>query len=476
MKNIFKYIAVFSLLVLVKTGMAQQTYSNYNIYTQNRFIYSPAYAADYGQVFVDGKQKWSGLSNADEMLTLGIHSAIGNAKKSGIGLLLSADRRGLTQFTTATFNYAYNAKLAEKSNLAFGLGAGIHNYQLNYSKMVAADESEVLGIGDEQELTRFDARFGLKYNWAQRLELGFSLPAIFTNDYGFNKYFNGIASYNLYALKDKLEIQPSVMLKSYVTDVTSMQWDMNLYTCWDQTIWIQGAYRLNQTYSANSMIVSAGVNLFNIGIGYAFEHHFASDVPMFNNGTHEIQVIYYFDKERKKNRNEDLLNNNQLEMLQDSTEQNLGDEYEKKLDSLRNEIDKLNTAMKLRDVSEFADEILKRLEALDQAFLQKAKEAPEGVVVFFDTNKFNIKPEYQSKLDAYADKVKTSGASITISGYADEIGPEGYNQTLSEKRAQSVKEYLERQGVDVSKIRTQGFGETTNFGKSLDMNRRAECK
>ncbi len=50
--------------------------------------------------------------------------------------------------------------------------------------------------------------------------------------------------------------------------------------------------------------------------------------------------------------------------------------------------------------------------------------------------------------------------TLKVNGYTDNIGSESYNQSLSEARVQSVKDYLVSQGIDGSIISTQGFGES----------------
>lgn len=67
---------------------------------------------------------------------------------------------------------------------------------------------------------------------------------------------------------------------------------------------------------------------------------------------------------------------------------------------------------------------------------------------------------------------------ILISGYTDRLGSQQYNQKLSEKRADAVKAYLVKKGLDGSKIDTMGMGKTLQI-KSCpdDKNRKAliEC-
>jgi len=67
---------------------------------------------------------------------------------------------------------------------------------------------------------------------------------------------------------------------------------------------------------------------------------------------------------------------------------------------------------------------------------------------------------------------------ILISGHTDRLGSQQYNQKLSEKRAESVKAYLVKKGIDASKIETMGMGKTLQIKSCPDgKNRKAliEC-
>lgn len=72
-----------------------------------------------------------------------------------------------------------------------------------------------------------------------------------------------------------------------------------------------------------------------------------------------------------------------------------------------------------------------------------------------------------------------SDALITIEGHASSDGPTGFNQKLSEKRAQSVKDALVGMGVDASRLKTEAYGETkpaadNNTSSGREANRRVE--
>ncbi|SER09961.1 OmpA-OmpF porin, OOP family [Solimonas aquatica] len=76
---------------------------------------------------------------------------------------------------------------------------------------------------------------------------------------------------------------------------------------------------------------------------------------------------------------------------------------------------------------------------------------------------------------------KYPALKVDISGHTDAIGSEGYNQALSERRAQKVKQYLVRKGVDEGRISLYSYGESkpevsndTEDGRA--QNRRAETR
>lgn len=79
----------------------------------------------------------------------------------------------------------------------------------------------------------------------------------------------------------------------------------------------------------------------------------------------------------------------------------------------------------------------------------------------FDFDRYVLKSETISKLDAVADMLRDSKYdAINIVGHADPIGSEGYNQGLSQRRAEAAKKYLVGKGIDPSRIQTSARGET----------------
>jgi outer membrane protein OmpA-like peptidoglycan-associated protein len=81
--------------------------------------------------------------------------------------------------------------------------------------------------------------------------------------------------------------------------------------------------------------------------------------------------------------------------------------------------------------------------------------------VLFDTGKYSLKPGAREKLAKVAGILLAyPGLNIEVGGYTDNVGGEEMNQTLSENRAGSVRDYLVQQGVSTNSVSSRGFGNT----------------
>ena len=81
--------------------------------------------------------------------------------------------------------------------------------------------------------------------------------------------------------------------------------------------------------------------------------------------------------------------------------------------------------------------------------------------VLFDTGKYSLKSGAREKLAKVAGILLAyPGLNIEVGGYTDNVGGDGMNQTLSENRAGSVRDYLVQQGVANNAVSARGFGNT----------------
>ena len=105
---------------------------------------------------------------------------------------------------------------------------------------------------------------------------------------------------------------------------------------------------------------------------------------------------------------------------------------------------------------------------------------PDGVT--FATGSYTISPGFRDLLDRVATSLtRYPNSLVDVYGHTDTTGSAATNQRLSEQRAQAVANYLTSRGVNSSRIRWMGFGETrlavqTGDGVNEPLNRRVEIK
>ena len=80
--------------------------------------------------------------------------------------------------------------------------------------------------------------------------------------------------------------------------------------------------------------------------------------------------------------------------------------------------------------------------------------------IYFDYDKYNVKPEYKSVVKKEADYLKANkDAKVTIEGNCDERGTNEYNMALGQRRADSAAKALKAAGIDAKRIKTVSYGE-----------------
>ena len=133
-----------------------------------------------------------------------------------------------------------------------------------------------------------------------------------------------------------------------------------------------------------------------------------------------------------------------------------------------------------REKAELRDRLRQQL-----SVILETRETARGLIVnlsdvLFDTAKATLKPGAREKL------ARVSGILVThpdlkleIEGHTDSVGSDSYNQSLSERRAESVRSYLVSQNIAAQTITMAGFGEsrpvaTNDTAAGRQQNRRVE--
>jgi outer membrane protein OmpA-like peptidoglycan-associated protein len=81
--------------------------------------------------------------------------------------------------------------------------------------------------------------------------------------------------------------------------------------------------------------------------------------------------------------------------------------------------------------------------------------------VLFKTGSFELLPAARERLAKVSGIVLAyPGLHLQVEGHTDSVGSDDYNQQLSEKRAQAVRDYFIQQGISAAAIEARGFGKT----------------
>jgi outer membrane protein OmpA-like peptidoglycan-associated protein len=141
-----------------------------------------------------------------------------------------------------------------------------------------------------------------------------------------------------------------------------------------------------------------------------------------------------------------------------------------------------------REQQETATERARRIDAEAQlkaardtlTKIAAVKDDDRGMVVtfqgeaLFKTAKADLLPAAMVKLDQVAETLKGQERKILIVGHTDnQGGPGQYNQTLSEKRAAAVRDYLVSKGIPADLIRSEGRGPSQPVAENTSIEGRA---
>lgn len=95
--------------------------------------------------------------------------------------------------------------------------------------------------------------------------------------------------------------------------------------------------------------------------------------------------------------------------------------------------------------------------------------------IFFDTNRFDLKPESMAELQKLIDFLRLNPTvKIEISGHTDDVGNDAANQTLSENRAKSVYQFLSTHGINPARLLFKGYGKTQPLAPNTSDDNRAQ--
>jgi outer membrane protein OmpA-like peptidoglycan-associated protein len=134
-------------------------------------------------------------------------------------------------------------------------------------------------------------------------------------------------------------------------------------------------------------------------------------------------------------------------------------------DSAKNRLAAANSDQQLQQAVKDREELRARLLIQFNAILE-TRDTARGLVVnmsdvLFDSAKFTLRPAAREKLAKISGIILTYPTlALAIEGNTDSVGGDAYNQTLSENRAGSVRDYLASEGIPAGSMSAHGFGKS----------------
>lgn len=268
-------------------------------YMYNTISINPAYAGSRETLSIVGlhRSQWVGLDGAPTTQTLSIHTPLRN-ERVGIGLSFINDELGYENFSYLYGDFSYTIPVGVKTKLAFGMKAGFTQY--NIDQELLTDPTVVTDRFFDDVSNRFSPNIGIgAFLHTNRWYLGLSAPRILNTDYNKGKqgtldyvalervsyYFTGGYVFDLSATT---KFKPAMLLKA--TNGAPLSFDITANFLFNDTFWLGGSYRINESAAALGAIADFQVSK-QLRIGYAYEYPI-SELRAYTSGTHEILLMF----------------------------------------------------------------------------------------------------------------------------------------------------------------------------------------
>jgi len=284
----------------------------------NKSLYNPAAAGTEGiNVSALYRAQWVSLEGAPKSYGIVAETPFGRKRVNkltrqeysdmGLGLNILNTTLGSLTFTKVQGNYSYRIKTSEVSALFMGLQVGMVQYNIDPTKLRTHDNISEDPTFASSSLRRIIPDFGfgsmVKY---KDFYLGLAVPHLLQSKI---KFINEVVDTNrtignrsLYAqifrhyyltsgytfrLKNRIEVEPSVLLK-YVVQ-TPVSAEANVKVRYNNIVWGGLGFRSGR---AASLIGMLGISYNNFHIGYAYDFS-VGQLSAYAGATHEIMLNYH---------------------------------------------------------------------------------------------------------------------------------------------------------------------------------------
>lgn len=288
-----KYIKVVVIIWLSLWGssISAQQEAQFTQYMYNPVMVNPAYAGSRGFLSVTGlyRSQWTGIAGSPRTLAFSAHDDFG---KVGLGLSVLDDQVGPATESNVTVDFAYAFPISQKgTKWAFGIKAGMHSFDLDFSKLNINNPSERILVAERNEKS---PQFGVgTFLYGNKWYLGLSTPNLLETEYyddnqvstaTSRSHFYFMGGY-VFELSKNMKFKPAATAR--MVQGSPLALDVSANAMLWEALTLGVAYRLDAGISG-LMAIRPSKHIL-IGYGYDFE---TSALNRYSSGSHEFFVRF----------------------------------------------------------------------------------------------------------------------------------------------------------------------------------------
>ncbi|SEK35237.1 type IX secretion system membrane protein, PorP/SprF family [Aquimarina amphilecti] len=286
---------IFSIAIVFCSVLYAQQEPQYSQYMYNMSTVNPAYVKNQSGLISTGllyRRQWTGIEGSPE--TANVFGNIPISEKIELSVNYVNDRIGEAISTNNNFfniDFAYITRISDRFKMSYGLKTGINSFKLNASGSDVADDPAFAANNSELQLTIGAGLFLFSNNFYA----GISSPNLLPNDVAVDgigvsqskTHLYGVTGF-VFDLVDEVKLKPSMVIKQVLD--SPLTFDISLNSL------IYNKFELGVSYRyEDAFIALAGFNITrNLKVGYSYDFS-TSELSGYNNGSHEIILLYNFD-------------------------------------------------------------------------------------------------------------------------------------------------------------------------------------
>lgn len=288
-------LMVLALFLVPVESFGQQD-PQYTHYMYNTLSINPAYAGQRETLSVVGlnRTQWVGIDGAPETQSLSIHSPLRN-ERLALGFNIVSDALGPARESFIDANFSYTIPIdANNTKLSFGMKAGWHNINTDWSKGRFQNPDVVFNQNISQNALILGAGLYLSNrNWY----FGVSAPNFLTTEH-YDDFQESLATERLhyfitggyvFDVSSNVQLKPAFLVKA-VSGAPAIA-DISLNALFNEKLTLGLAWRWDDSVSGLAGFqVTKGMF---IGYGYDLT---TSDLNNYNSGTHELILRFEMQK------------------------------------------------------------------------------------------------------------------------------------------------------------------------------------